>query len=135
MAKRNRTMRKHGGFRFSFARDPTQRTLNPLTWFQSYNTSAAPATETIVNSNEPIRVVVNDRKPNARTEVPNTVSAEDIALEMGPVPEKVVVDRPPNLPPGTPGYKLDGGRRRKRTARKSRRRSARKSRRSAKRKH
>ena len=118
------TMRKRGGFRFSFERDPTQKTLNPFTWFRS-NSPTAPLEEVVVDPME------TPKKPNLLPPQPNTV------IEMGAVPNTVRVIGEANaagIPP-TPGpaeakatgFKVEGGRRRMR--RSNRRSMKRKSRR------
>ncbi len=126
MVKRN-TRRSRGGFRLSFERGVGEKTLNPFTWFGS-NAQVAPLEE----------VVVNNQKPAAppASPAPNTVInvAPLAPNSIRVIGEANAAGIPPTPPPGPEKIKIEGGRRRKRTVRKTKsRRSARKSRRSAKR--
>ena len=124
MAKRNHTSRKrrtYGGFRMSFDRDQTQRTLNPFTWFRS-NTPIVPLEEVVVNKIES-RVAEPPSAPNTVIEVrepaPNSIRI---------IGEANAAGIPPTPPPGTLGFKVEGGRRRKRSASRKARSASRKSR-------
>ncbi len=126
MVKRN-TRRSRGGFRFSFERGVGEKTLNPLTWFGS-NAQVAPLEEVVVNNQKPT--------PAPPSPIPNTVInvAPPAPNAIRVIGEANAAGIPPTPAPGLEKVKIEGGRRRKRTARKAKsRRSARKSSRSAKR--
>jgi hypothetical protein len=117
-----RKRRTHGGFSLSI--------LNPFTWFRK-NTPNVPLEEVVVNNQKPVE--------------PAPVAPNTVVEVKPPAPEGIRVigeanaqGIPPTPPPGTPGFKVEGGRRRSvRRRRSARRKSSKRSvrRRSTKRKH